>query len=114
MRKRNYKSVISMVLTAAMVAGLMSPINALAETETTETPYDPFVVSAEKADGVMNLTELGTMDWVHVNGERVERKAGGSGDIVIDTDTDVFVERQSGGIFLVGCGIRHGKTVPFE
>lgn len=89
MRKRNYKSVISMVLTAAMVAGLMSPINALAETETTETPYDPFVVSAEKADGVMNLTELGTMDWVHVNGERVERKAGGSGDIVIDTDTDV-------------------------
>lgn len=89
MKMKNCKRVISMVLTTAMIAGMIAPVHVLAENKTPDSSYDPFVVSADKADGVMNLTESGTLDWVHVNGERVERKAGGSGDIVIETDTDV-------------------------
>lgn len=87
MRGKRFNKVLSMALTTAMVAGLLAPMNVYADYNQPDVPSYPFVVSAEKADGVMNLTEMGTMDWVHVTGERVERKAGGSGDIVINTET---------------------------
>lgn len=87
MRGKRFNKVLSMALTTAMVTGLLAPMNVYAERSVPDVQDYPFVVSAEKADGVMNLTEIGTMDWVHVTGDGVERKSGGSGDIVINTET---------------------------
>lgn len=90
MGKRTYKKVISMALAMVMTAGLAAPASTYAETggEKPAVQEAPFVVSAEKAVGTMDLTTLGSLDWVHINSERVERKYGGSGEIMIKTEAD--------------------------
>lgn len=74
--KKRIRSIICSVLCAAVGMSSMSaaPLMTFAD----EAQLNPLVAVIEKVQSgmSMNLTEEGTLDWVHITGEQINRKAG--------------------------------------
>lgn len=52
-------------------------------------------ISTSKVPAEMNLTELGTVDWLHLNGEKFTRKDGGGETITVSNRSRKKIDTQS-------------------
>ena len=71
---RKAKKAVSLLLCA--VLGVSSFVTASAQTVGDAPAVNPVSVVVEQAGGSMNLTDTGTLDWVHMTSEKINRKAG--------------------------------------
>lgn|GEM_PF-132451 len=81
MKKSNknvFLKFLSLILAMAMCMANMVP--AFAQTDSEMQYHDsfdsgnPLIVASKTASGSLNLTDLGTLDWMHVTGEEVNQK----------------------------------------
>ena len=73
MKKRTRKAVslaLSSILLTSAFSGISCPS---AQSEGVDLP--PAIITSTTAQGDLNLTQLGGMDWVHMRGDHMERKA---------------------------------------
>ena len=64
---------LSLIMAAVVCVGNI-PLASAQTQEDNSTTENPIVVSAAAAGGSLDLTKLGTLDWVHITGEAINRK----------------------------------------
>lgn len=110
MKKRG-RSVLSLLLCAAM--GLTGSSTASAAPAQSDSDLNPLVAVIEKVEpgSVLNLTEEGSLDWVHITGDEVNRKSGSEGLIQwenLDPDSSLSTAKDSA----MGYTWTDGDTTP--
>ena len=110
MKKRG-RSVLSLLLCAAM--GLTGASTASAAPAQSDSDLNPLVAVIEKVEpgSVLNLTEEGSLDWVHITGDEVNRKSGSEGLIQwenLDPDSSLSTAKDSA----MGYTWTDGDTTP--
>lgn len=110
MKKRG-RSVLSLLLCAAM--GLTGASTASAAPAQSDSDLNTLVAVIEKVEpgSVLNLTEEGSLDWVHITGDEVNRKSGSEGLIQwenLDPDSSLSTAKDSA----MGYTWTDGDTTP--
>lgn len=110
MKKRG-RSVLSLLLCAAM--GLTGASTASAAPVQSDSDLNTLVAVIEKVEpgSVLNLTEEGSLDWVHITGDEVNRKSGSEGLIQwenLDPDSSLSTAKDSA----MGYTWTDGDTTP--
>lgn len=90
--KKRARKIVSLVLSSTLLisafSGISFPSAAQALSEDVYLP--PFIIDSAKAQGDMNLSQLGGIDWMHMRGDHMERKVEETPilQMTIGTDTD--------------------------
>ena len=74
---KQVKRVLSMLLALALVFSVVPPVSIHAESSGSAAAV---TVDTQTGSGNMNLTEIGTTDWVHFTGSQINRKLSPSED----------------------------------
>ena len=75
---RVFRRAVSIALSAALCLSSMS----FAQGKENTNKVNPVSVVVEQAGGSMNLTEIGSLDWVHMTGDTINRKADISEELI--------------------------------
>ena len=77
--KKNMRKAVSLALSSTLLmsafSGASCPFTAQAQSQGT-VDLPPVIMTSTNAQGNLDLTQLGGMDWFHMRGDHMERKAG--------------------------------------
>ena len=96
--KKCGRTALSLLLSASMGVATVTPV--MASPARGEPNLNPLVAVIEKVDSgdTLNLTEEGTLDWVHITGNEVNRKSGNANLIQwenLDADSALSTAKDS-------------------
>ncbi len=72
-----FRRFLSLIMALTICMGSMVTAFAQTEDSTEKDSGNPIIVSVEKASGSLDLTQLGTLDWMHITSESINRKKDG-------------------------------------
>lgn len=98
--KKCGKTALSLLLSVSMGVATVTPV--MASPARGEPELNPLVAVIEKVNSgdTLNLTEEGTLDWVHITGKEINRKSGDEELIqwenlqIRNRSSDIFIIRQ--------------------